>query len=399
MKFAIENANWVCYAIKDAGRAIPSRLSHQILGNLLVELDADKQRAYFTGCDLNYLVRVWIPAETKESGTFLLPYKLSSELFSKLGSDNLFITVEDEKVKIQSGKNKYEILQGGNPDEFPKFKTLNGSTTMFDKNHFLLGLKMTLFAASPDNSKQVLNGININDLGGDNKISFAATDGHRLSSIDIQNNMVGKFPFENLTVSINQIGNTLAIIEQIKKGAEFLQLTIDDNDIQIDYECVTMVMRKLEGTYPNYRVLISDDIVKEVVVNIQDLMDSVSRCRLFSSSNLVKLTMPDNSNPVEMGVYADGSDIGNGYESITSQLVNNEVDLLSEAEKGIPVKASNTVCFDANLLLDGLKALKALSNEVKMSFRGLTRPCTITPIGAINDIDYTYLVMPVHLRK
>lgn len=399
MKFAIENANWICYAIKDAGRAIPSRPSHQILGNLLVELDADKQRAYFTGFDLTYLVRVWIPAETQESGTFLLPYKLSSELFSKLGSDSLFITVEDEKVKIQSGKNKYEILQGGDTEEFPKFNTLNGSTTMFDKNQFVLGLKMTLFAASPDNSKQILNGININDLGGDNKISFAATDGHRLSSIDIRNNMVGKFPFENLTISINQIGNTLAIIEQIKKGAEFLQLTIDDNDIQIDYDTVTIKMRKLEGSYPNYRVLISDDIVKEVVVNITGLMDSVSRCRLFSSSNLVKLTMPDNSNPVEMGVYADGADIGNGYESIPAQLINNKVDLLSEAEQGFSAKQSNTLCFDANLLLDGLKALKALGNEVKINLRGLTKPCTITPIGGVADIDYTYLVMPVYLRK
>lgn len=126
-------------------------------------------------------------AEVEEEGVITLPAKLLNDIIARLPEGEVTISYEEEEmeenplVTINSLSGKFQ-LRGVKGEEYPELPVVEREEA------FLLpvaalneGLKGSLFAASNDETKQILTGVHLTrNL---DTLEFAATDGHRLAVV------------------------------------------------------------------------------------------------------------------------------------------------------------------------------------------------------------------------
>ena len=79
-------------------RAVPSRPTHPILGNVLVKADAGRHQIQLTAFDLSLGIRATFPAQVLESGTLTLPAKLLNDIVSRLPEGEVSLSCEQDAL-------------------------------------------------------------------------------------------------------------------------------------------------------------------------------------------------------------------------------------------------------------------------------------------------------------
>lgn len=159
-------------------RAVPSRPTHPILANVLLNVDQENQRVYLTGFDLSLGLCTSFPADIETGGKLTLPAKLLNDIVSRLPNGE--ITIDDELdgslITLTSQTGKYKV-RGMSAEEFPALPEIeNRQPVSLSADALIEGLRGSLFATSNDETKQVLTGLHI--IVQPDTLEFAATDGH-----------------------------------------------------------------------------------------------------------------------------------------------------------------------------------------------------------------------------
>ena len=135
-------------------RAVPSRPTHPVLGNVLLVAD-EKGRVSLTAFDLSLGIHTSFVADVSQSGKITLPAKLLGDIVSKLPEGELTLAIDEEKesgesilATLTSASGRFQI-RGLTADEFPELPTVDeASPLMLPVGVLNEGLKGTLFAAS-----------------------------------------------------------------------------------------------------------------------------------------------------------------------------------------------------------------------------------------------------------
>lgn len=178
MKFSVSQSD-LDNAIGAAIRAVPKKTTHPILANILLEADLQNQQLIFTGFDLSLAIVTICKAEVEVGGKITLPASLFPQIISKVDGDIVFELTQNNIAKIISGKSSYS-MPVMLADEYPQLPTITGEdVTRVELNPEIViqGLRHTLFAASNEETKQLLTGVHLQLE--ENIIRFIATDGHR----------------------------------------------------------------------------------------------------------------------------------------------------------------------------------------------------------------------------
>ncbi|MFM7792515.1 MAG: DNA polymerase III subunit beta, partial [Microcystis panniformis] len=78
-------------------RAVASRPTHPVLGNVLFCADEEKGEISLTAFDLSLGIRTSFRAEVVEGGKITLPAKLLNDIVSRLGEGEITISVEENE--------------------------------------------------------------------------------------------------------------------------------------------------------------------------------------------------------------------------------------------------------------------------------------------------------------
>ncbi|MDC3160495.1 DNA polymerase III subunit beta [Prochlorococcus sp. AH-716-G04] len=380
------NQNEFNYAIQLVSKAVASRPTHPILANLLLTADQGTNKISLTGFDLNLGIQTSFDATVNRSGAITVPSKLLSEIVNKLPSEtpvSLDVDESSENILIKSDRGSFNI-KGIPSDDYPSLPFVESGTSLnIDPSSFLKALKLTIFASSSDDSKQLLTGVNFTfNL---KYLESAATDGHRLAVVLVDNkgNFDEKEDFasneENLSVTIPT--RSLREIEKL------VSLRSSDNSIKLFYDKGQVVFissnqiittRTLEGSYPNYSQLIPDNFTKLFTFNTKKIIESLERIAVLADqqSSVVKIKL--NERNVAL-VSADAQDIGNASELVPVSFDFDQFD----------------IAFNVRYLLEGLKVIS--SENVIFKCNLPTTPAVLVPEDNINS--FTYLVMPVQVRS
>ena len=175
-------------ALQLVSRAVSNRPTHPVLANVLLAADEVTGKLRLTGFDLSLGIQTSISASVESSGAITLPAKLFGEIVSKLSNDSPLVLTSDEtsqQVELTSKSGTYQV-RGMLSDDFPDLPLVESGTS-FKLNPLLLSnaIKSTLFASSTDDAKQLLTGVNLTFDG--YGIESAATDGHRLAVLNLNN--------------------------------------------------------------------------------------------------------------------------------------------------------------------------------------------------------------------
>ena len=380
------NQNELNNAIQLVSKAVASRPTHPILANILLTADQGTNKISLTGFDLNLGIQTSFDATVKNSGAITIPSKLLSEIVNKLPTEtpvNLVVDENSDNILIKSDTGKFN-LKGIPSDDYPNLPFVESGTSLnIDPSSFLQALKLTLFASSNDDSKQLLTGVNFTFK--QKYLESASTDGHRLAVVLIGNeeNIEDK---ENSSLNEDNFSVTIPT-RSLREIEKLLTLRSTEKSIKLFYDKGQVVFissnqiittRTLEGDYPNYSQLIPDNFSKLFIFNTKKLTDALERIAVLADqqSSVVKIKLDENNLAL---ISADAQDIGSANESIPVSYSGEKFD----------------IAFNVRYLLEGLKVISCENVILKCNLS--TTPAVFVPEDNINS--FTYLVMPVQVRS
>ena len=380
------NQNELNNAIQLVSKAVASRPTHPILANILLTADQGTNKISLTGFDLNLGIQTSFDATVKNSGAITIPSKLLSEIVNKLPTEtpvNLVVDENLDNILIKSDTGTFN-LKGIPSDDYPNLPFVESGTSLnIDPSSFLQALKLTLFASSNDDSKQLLTGVNFKFK--QKYLESASTDGHRLAVVLIGNeeNIEDK---ENSSLNEDNFSVTIPT-RSLREIEKLLTLRSTEKSIKLFYDKGQVVFissnqiittRTLEGDYPNYSQLIPDNFSKLFIFNTKKLTDALERIAVLADqqSSVVKIKLDENNLAL---ISADAQDIGSANESIPVSYSGENFD----------------IAFNVRYLLEGLKVIS--SENVVLKCNLSTTPAVFVPEDNINS--FTYLVMPVQVRS
>jgi DNA polymerase-3 subunit beta len=171
-----------------------------------------------------------------------------------------------------------------------------------------------------------------------------------------------------------------------RKGLAELKRLVDEDDadeVELGFEgnsglarkgSVTLVMRLIEGEFPNYRQVLPKETTRRFVVAADDFVRSLRRVALLSAerSRSVRLELGKNT----LTMSSKNPDLGEAQEEL-------DVDYAGE---GV------AIAFNASYLLEALGAMH--SKEVEVGLQDELSPARLQPT---DDPDTLAVVMPMRL--
>ncbi|MGC1306829.1 MAG: DNA polymerase III subunit beta [Phormidesmis sp.] len=360
-------------------RAVPSRPSKPVLGNVLVTAKADTQQVTLVGFDETLGIQTTFAAQVAESGSLTLPAKLLGDIVSRLPNEELDISEDDDEpvVTLSCSAGRYQV-RGLSAEDYPHLPEVTSAETVHVPADALIeGLRGALFATSSDETKQVLTGVHL--TADDESLEFAATDGHRLAVVQTIDESDG--PTVAMAMNVTIPGKALRELErilQIYPSNEPVAFQLDPTQVVFDLGQQRITTRLLEGQYPNYRQLIPKQFERQLTVDRKQLVSSLERIAVMADqrNNIVKLSMANETQSLTLSVEAQ--EVGSGLETLPAQITGEDLE----------------IAFNVRYLLEGLKALP--SAEIQLQCNTATSPSVLTPLGGTK---MTYLVMPVQIRS
>jgi DNA polymerase-3 subunit beta len=400
-------------------RAVPSRPTHPVLGNVLLFADKETQQVRLTAFDLTLGIQTSFAAQVEVGGEITIPAKLLNDIVSRLPEGE--ITLEDKEAETESGEpsasatpaqeerlivtltsasGRYQ-MRGMNSSEFPELPEVEGGVAIHLPLEALVeGLRGSLFATSSDETKQVLTGVHLTVQ--QDSLEFAATDGHRLAVVQTTNQNVDD---SGATVTTSDVSEEQAEPAEAVSGASntsVLELTLparalrelermlgmrqSTDTVALYFEPGQIVFqggdhrltsRTLEGQYPAYRQLIPRQFQRHITIERRQLLSAVERIAVLADqkNNIVKFSIDSINQRLSLSVEAQ--DVGSGQESMPADVSGESLD----------------IAFNVKYLIDGLKALS--TSDIQMQMNTANSPVILTPLGGLK---MTYLIMPVQIR-
>ncbi|AFZ55631.1 DNA polymerase III subunit beta [Anabaena cylindrica FACHB-243] len=364
-------------------RAVPSRPTHPVLANILLQADAQTNQVSLTAFDLSLGIRSSFSAEVIEGGAIALPARLLVDITSRLPEGE--ITLDDESgdstgegliVTLKPKNGKYQVRAMG-AEEFPELPIIENSEAIQLTTAALIeGLRGSLFATSADETKQVLTGVHLTVK--EDTLEFAATDGHRLAVLETTNErpLDGNNQLE-VTVPARALRELQRMLAH-SSSEETVALYFDQGQVVFAWQNQRLTSRTLEGQYPAYRQLIPRQFERQVTLERRQFISTLERIAVLADqkNNIVKVSI-DNANQ-EITLSCEAQDVGSGTESMSAQISGEDID----------------IAFNVKYLMEGLKELP--STEIQMHLNQSLTPVIFTPLGGLK---MTYLAMPVQLRN
>ena len=353
-------------------RIVPANPTHPVLANVL--LNAEAGRLGLAVFDLNLGMQIWIPAQTEESGAITIPARFLNDIVSRLPSAPVTIQTEGISVNLSCAQGRYQF-QGIEAEEFPGLPVIDQGEPLLLSAHALVsGLQSSLFAASNDESKQILTGLHLSSQP--DSLEFAATDGHRLAVA------TSPQPTQTAEMTMTVPAKALRELERLLARQD-VDLMVRFDPTQIVFEFATdlgtarLSSRLLEGQYPAYNQLIPRQFARQITIERQLFVAALERIAVLAAqkNNIVKLKI--DSVDQQVGLSAEAPQFGSGEESIPAQISGEDLE----------------IAFNVRYLVEGLKAMD--STEIQLQLNSETTPAIVSPLAGRK---MTYLIMPIQIR-
>jgi DNA polymerase-3 subunit beta len=371
------------------GRAVATRSTLPILGNILIATDNGRLKLAATNLEIG--ITHWIGAKVETEGAITVPARQLTDYVNSLPPDRIDIELNARTQTLHLKCARYDAnIKGVDASEFPIIPTVGDETKISVEPDVLREMiEQAAFSAATDDSRPVLTGILAKfdksaDPAKGNSMTFAAADGFRLS---VRNAILTS----TLAAPVTVIIPARALIEVSRitgDQEEPVQIAVTENRSQVMFHLAStdVVSQLLDGNFPDYNQILPKAFTTRTVVNTNDLQSAVRAAAVFArdASNIVRLNIqPVSGPPNEMGA-------GKVVVSATSAETGDDVGEIDAQVDGDPVE----IAFNARFLGDVLNVLHA--PQVLLETNSAASPGVVKPVG--RD-DFTHVIMPMHIGK
>src|SRR5436309_7273171 len=255
MELTIQQAD-LAFGAGKALASVSTKSPLPLLSCMLLEADSEGLR--ITGTDLDVTTSVALPGAVKKPGRAAVSARHFHEVVRKMSKGEVTLTVVDGQCEVRYGGGKgWSRFPTQDPADFPRIPELKAEASLkLDGDALGRLVARSAYAASTEETRPQLNGVLLQ--GGDGKIAFVSTDGHRLARATHQGTFAG--------LSKDGVIIPSRALQAVSRGAEDatgpVEIEIAAGKNQAGFAAqagayrIQILTRLLEGPYPNYEQVI-----------------------------------------------------------------------------------------------------------------------------------------------
>ncbi len=366
IKVSQEKLNEVLSKVRNA---VPTKSSLPILSSILMTAENGVLKLIST--DLRMTIEQELEeCEIEEEGKITVRAHLFSNLLSNMSKGEIILkSVGDNQVVVKSGRTEVKYITMP-PDEFPPVMFVDSDKFVVISEALLLDMfRKVVFAVCTEESRYALTGVlfEIND----GNLTLVATDGKRMS-LRREKDCVP----EEMNVRITIPERTVKELMNQMEGTGDMKIFVGESRASFVFGKTRLTSSLIEGTFPNYEVVIPKDYSKHVIIGTENWKSVLKRAGAMKTMSIkvyIKKKQIDIEvqNP-EVGEFADTVEVE--YEG-------------EEVRTG----------FNIEYLVDVVDHIT--TEKLVMSIKDSNSPCIVKPLSpeAEGDERYINIIMPVKL--
>ena len=372
MEFTIEKDLFV-KALQKIQGIVEKRNTMPILSNVLIEAEDDTLT--FTATDLEVGMKSTYTANVIRKGKITLSAKKLYEIIRELPDEQVkLVTRDNDWVDISCGKAKFNIV-GLSPDEFPFFPKIGENSFITLKSDVLSRMiEQTSYAICHDETKYNLNGILFKTVRENEAciLKLVSTDGHRLCVAEQSVNLADAEALEKGVIFPKK--GIFELKKLCDEEESDILLGFIDNSAAIVKGNTTVIMRLVDGEFPDYTRVVPTGNSREIYVKRELFLHSLKRMAILSSEKFkgIKFEIENGS----MEISSSNPELGEARE---------ELEVRYDGEK-------ITTRFNARYLIDVLNVLD--EEEMLLLLKDEMSPAILKQA---KGNDFLSVIMPMRL--
>jgi len=369
---------------------VEKRNAMPILSNVLLETKDNGIEMFAT--DLEIGIRGFYRADIEKPGSAAVSARKLLEILKELpDTDIVMATIESSgQLSIRCGLTEFKI-NVLSANDFPNMTmTIGKELPQIPAGLLASMLNKTTYAVGENDTRYMLNGVNITVSHSKHVVRCVGTDGHRLAVTELD---IGETTVNSDLKAIipkkaaHEIRRLLTDLDTTtgssgsggEKEVEF-RLGITENQLVLhiinhDKKLTTGLLlsaRLIEGSYPDYEQVIPKENNQKVTLEKVDFETAIRR---------VALLAPDRVNTIHLTFATD------------KVVLNSSTDQYGQATDEVAARYDGSgfeAVFNARYLLDALASVDG--DQVVLELKGSASPCVIKDNGQVRT---TCVVMPM----
>lgn len=332
-------------------------------------VDIRKGKMTITATNLETSISTRLPVESKDNGAVAIPARILLETLKALPNQTVTFSadIEQRSLVLTTETGMYKMAVDP-PDDFPALPVSDGQEIQLPVESLLAGINYTIFATTSDEMRPAMTGVNmVIDF---NKISFVASDGHKLVR------------YHALGVSTDQTGSfvvpkkSMALLKNAAPSEGDVYLKYNASHAFFRFENTEVVTRLISQAYPDFNAVIPVNNKNKLHISRTQLLGALRRINIFANrtTNQVFFRLTDSS----LTITTKDVDFSNeASEQLSCEYVGEPMD----------------IAFNARFFIELLSALA--QEDIHMTLSVPSKPVLIYPDEQLENEDVMMLIMPV----
>jgi DNA polymerase-3 subunit beta len=372
MKIKLKKSEFIDLVSK-AQNIVERRTTMPILVNLLMDAQGSSVKIFATNLEVSLT--------DEANATVLTPGRAAANAKSLFDIIKEFadgdITLERQEnhwLKIKQGKTVINLV-GVNPDEYPVFPSqMSKDYTEIESGVLTDMISKTVYSVSTDETRYHLNGVYFEKRtakDSDSSYLMVATDGHRLSLVNVSPELSTEAKPEGVIIP----RKGLVEIHKLLEGyVGKVKMAIEGSQLVLCHQRAVLMIRLIEGKYPNYKQLVPQNLTEKVEINREELLSSLRRVSLLSNQKSKGVTLNFSSGKLE--ITSNNPELGDAKEELEVGYKGNEL----------------KIGFNARYIIDVLTSMD--DDKVQFNLKDQVSPGVVRPF---KDNNYTCVIMPMRI--
>lgn len=362
MRFECSRTNLV-EAINTVQKAVSLRSTMPILDGILLEVTDNIK---LTGYDMETGIEYNLPAEIYKTGNVVINSRLFGNIVRRLPEEAIsFELKEGNIINIESGSSSFQ-LRALPAEDYPKIPIVEEAKKMTLPQGILKEMILqSSFAASIDESRPILNGINV--IAEKKSLSLVAIDGFRLALR--KEEIEGELTDTQFIVPARTLNEVARVLDD-----GLVELSISHNHILFDMGSVLVVSRLIQGEFMDYNSILPRNQESSMTITTKSLLDAFERASLVIRTEDRRFSVTLQTNNDEVLSISAKTDIGSSHEELNIAMSGKLFD----------------IDFNPKYFVEALKVIP--DEEILITFNGSLGPCVINPVEGDS---FSYLVLPL----
>ncbi|MBI4558113.1 MAG: DNA polymerase III subunit beta [Candidatus Hydrogenedentes bacterium] len=356
-------------AVNKVKSVVSARSALPILSHIFMEAAEGRVRLCTT--DLKVSIECSVDCAVEEPGSLTVSCQRLASILSELPNAEIKMELgESNVVGLECGRIDTRLFSMS-PEEFPPIRSFEDVEPLTFSQVLLKRLfTRTSFAICGDQARYNLTGLLFEIADG--KLVVVATDGRRMSLCIEQDEIPSGI---NIRVIIP--GKMVVELERLLTDEGSVKVYIDETQAAFAFNSVRVVTALIEGTFPNYEMVIPKKHDKEVVLETGSFQEAVRRTRTMTNEKFNSVRLSLNSGLLTLKVVTP--DVGEYKEDMIADFDGSNIE----------------IAFNPDFILDVLRHID--SEKVCLTLKDAVSPGLLKPYNPNQNETYVNVIMPIRI--